>query len=88
MNRKEAYQKIKELNLQDEVVKRYGDNYTRVSTDKLCELINSVQQDSKQKVVDLGEEDKVMTNPYEAACLVFVGLLKDTGALDDILKRL
>ena len=85
MNRKEAYQKIKELNLQDEVVKRYGDNYTRVTTDKLCELINSVQQ---HKVVDLGEEDKVVTNPYEAACLVFVGLLKDTGALDDILKRL
>ena len=85
MNRKEAYQKIKELNLQEEVVKRYGDNYTRVTTDKLCELINSVQQ---QKVVDLGEEDKVMTNPYEAACVVFVGLLKDTGALDDILKRL
>lgn len=85
MNRKEAYQKIKELNLQDEVVKRYGDNYTRVTTDKLCELINSVQQ---QKIVDLSEEDKVVTNPYEAACVVFVGLLKDTGALDDILKRL
>lgn len=85
MNRKEAYQKIKELNLQDEVVKRYGDNYTRVTTDKLCELINSVQQ---EKVVDLGEEDKVVTNPYEAARIVFRGLLKDTGALDDILKRL
>lgn len=85
MNRKEAYQKIKELNLQDEVVKRYGDNYTRVTTDKLCELINSVQQ---HKVVDLSEEDKVVTNPYEAACIVFMGLLKDTGALADILKRL
>ena len=85
MNRKEAYQKIKELNLQDEVVKRYGDNYTRVTTDELCELINSVQQ---QKIVDLGEEDRVVTSPYEAACVVFVGLLKDTGALDDILKRL
>ena len=85
MNRKEAYQKIKELNLQDEVVKRYGDNYSRVTTDKLCELINSVQQ---HKVIDLGEEDKVVTNPYEAACIVFVGLLKDTGALDEVLKKL
>ena len=25
---------------------------------------------------------------YEAACLVFLGLLKDNGLLDDLLKKL
>lgn len=30
MNRKELYAKVKELNLQEEIKKEYGDNYTRV----------------------------------------------------------
>ena len=37
MTRKELYRKIKELNLQDEVKKVYGDNYTRVV--KVCRCI-------------------------------------------------
>ena len=30
MNRKELYAKVKELNLQEEIKNKYGDNYTRV----------------------------------------------------------
>ena len=30
MSRKELYAKVKELNLQEEIKKKYGDNYTRV----------------------------------------------------------
>ena len=30
MSRKELYAKVKELNLQEEIKKEYGDNYTRV----------------------------------------------------------
>jgi hypothetical protein len=41
MTRKEIYAKIQELNLQDEVKKNFGDNYTRVPSDKLEALINS-----------------------------------------------
>ena len=39
MNRKEIYEKIKSLNLQKEVEKVYGDNYTRVSTKNLENLV-------------------------------------------------
>lgn len=41
MTRKEIYAKIKELNLSEEVKKKFGDNYTRVPSDKLEALINS-----------------------------------------------
>lgn len=39
MNRKELYAKVKELNLQEEIKKKYGDNYTRVSNTKLEAII-------------------------------------------------
>lgn len=35
MNRKELYEKVKELNLQEEIKKKYGNNYTRVSNSEL-----------------------------------------------------
>ena len=43
MTRKELYRKIKELNLQDEVKKVYGDNYTRVGNIELAYIIQSAQ---------------------------------------------
>ena len=43
MTRKELYRKIKELNLQDEVKKVYGDNYTRVGNIELAHVIQSAQ---------------------------------------------
>ena len=39
MNRKELYAKVKELNLQEEIKKKYGDNYTRVSNTGLEAII-------------------------------------------------
>lgn len=39
MNRKELYQKVKELNLQEEIKKKYGDNYTRVGNTELEAII-------------------------------------------------
>lgn len=35
MNRKELYAKVKELNLQEEIKNKYGDNYTRVGNTEL-----------------------------------------------------
>lgn len=35
MSRKELYAKVKELNLQEEIKKKYGDNYTRVGNTEL-----------------------------------------------------
>lgn len=53
MTRKEIYAKIKELNLSEEVKKKFGDNYTRVSSDKLEALINS--KTSKKKILPIQE---------------------------------
>ena len=39
MSRKEIYAKVKELNLQEEIKKKYGDNYTRVSNTGLEAII-------------------------------------------------
>lgn len=39
MSRKELYAKVKELNLQEEIKKKYGDNYTRVGNKELEAII-------------------------------------------------
>lgn len=39
MNRKEIFAKVKELNLQEEIEKKYGDHYTRISNTKLEAII-------------------------------------------------
>lgn len=53
MTRKEIYAKIKELNLSEEVKKKFGNNCTRVSSDKLEALINS--KASKKKTLPIQE---------------------------------
>ena len=108
MDRKEVCQKIRDLNLQEEVKKHYGDNYTRVSTDKLEALIKAYTPNQKavasKPAKKLAEAPKPQAkapeakkapenatttdNPYEAACLVFLGLLKDSGLLEGLLAKL
>ena len=94
MDRKEVCQKIRDLNLQDAVKQHYGDNYTRVSTDKLVKLIQAYDQPAQKAPVakPVAAPKKAATaevsSTYEAACLVFLGLLKDNGLLDDLLKKL
>lgn len=111
MDRKEVCQKIRDLNLQDAVKQHYGDNYTRVSTDKLIKLVEAYDKSAKKAPAPKKEEapkpeakkpaeepaekssmEKIATaevgSAYEAACLVFLGLLKDNGLLDDLLKKL
>lgn len=91
MDRKEVYAKIQELNLQEAVKQNYGDNYTRVSTDRLESLVKTYlknvsaceQEESKTQV-----DNTVKDNPFEAACLVFLGLLKDAGVLDKLIAEL
>ena len=41
MERKEAYAKIKELNLQEECKKQYGKNFTQCKTDEIVHLVQS-----------------------------------------------
>ena len=72
MTRKEIYAKIKELNLSEEVKKKFGDNYTRVSSDKLEALINS--KASKKKILPIQEVMIKKTNA-EAALFYLSSLL-------------
>ena len=106
MGRKEVCAKIRELNLQDAVKQHYGDNYTRVSTDKLESLIKAYQpakpapkaeapkpqpKKSEAKPTPEKKQETNVTdtdNPYEAECLTFLGLLKDSGLLEDLLEKL
>ena len=52
MNRKEVYQKIKQLNLQDKVKEHYGDNYTRVATISLMNLIKEAEKPIKRNTTN------------------------------------
>jgi hypothetical protein len=98
MDRKEVCQKIRDLNLQDAVKQHYGDNYTRVSTDKLVKLIQAYDKPMQKAPVTKNMPEPVaapkkaataeVSSTYEAACLVFLGLLKDNGLLADLLKKL
>jgi hypothetical protein len=92
-NRKEVCEQIRKMNLQDAVKQHFGDNYTRVSTDKLEQLIKTYSKPTSKttatKPAPVKTQAEVTTdNPYEAACLTFLGLLKDMNLLDDLLKKL
>lgn len=52
MSRKELYAKVKELNLQEEIKKKYGDNYTRVGNTELEAIIAkyTVKAPTKERV--------------------------------------
>lgn len=59
MTRKEVYQKIKLLNLQNKVKEEYGDNYTRIATVSLMNLIKEAEKPLKQSTSN--KESKI---PY------------------------
>lgn len=99
MERKEIYAKIQELNLQDEVKKTYGKNYTQVGNSDLEKIIWNYDATMVDSDPNEAEEDTVSTaspvdntatteDAYEAACLVFLGILKDSGKLDELLGKL
>lgn len=57
MTRAEAYQYIKDNNLQFEVLKRYGKNYTVCKTSELIDLITELDKSTVEEVTS--EEPKV-----------------------------
>lgn len=102
MERKELYAKIQQLGLQEEVKNTYGKNYTMVSNDNLERIIWKYDATLASKdpdapaTEDARHSEGAETKPeatqtedaYEAACLVFLGILKDSGKLDDLLAKL
>lgn len=97
MERSKIYAKIKELGLQEEVKRAYGKNYTQVGNSDLEKVIwnydtTQADHDPYEEVekVNTPAEDTTTTteDAYEAACLVFLGILKDSGKLDTLLGKL
>ena len=94
MERKEAYALIKKYDLASEVMDRFGNNYTRVSTDKLEQVIWDYdatlvpEPETEMEVPTKKQEATATEDAYEAACLAFVAILKDSGKLDSLLGKL
>jgi RAB protein geranylgeranyltransferase component A len=61
MNRKEVYEVIKEMNLQELVKNIYGKNYTNVPTDALLQVITNATKMQAQSVID--EEWEIEMEP-------------------------
>lgn len=66
MTRKECYQKIKELHLEKFILDTCGDNYTRVKTKKLIEIIGGDQSTEKGccSCKEPKHEDSKKEEPY------------------------
>ncbi len=107
MTRKECFAAIKAANLQKEVEKVSGRNFTQTSTEVLIQVINSHKGStpvtkakrekpkasvapSKAVATEAKLETKATTtdSPLEAACLAFLGLLKDSGQLESLMDKL
>ena len=93
MERKEAYSLIKEYGLEEEVVNRFGTNYTRTTTAKLEEIIadylkENEEEEEEENTANSENEAQEVETAYEAACLTFLGILEDSGLLEGLLKKL
>lgn len=58
MERKEAYAKIKELNLQEECKKQYGKNFTQCKTNELEYIIDSFNKNKVKAATKVVTEVK------------------------------
>ena len=93
MNRQEIYAQIKKFDVQEEVKKVFGKNFTQVSTVELESFLS--KRTNKNKAAETAKTAKAISNKpvnidnaYEAACLTFLGTLKDLGVLDSLLTKL
>lgn len=84
MSRKEAYQKIKDNDLQDAVKEEFGRNYTQVPTSDLEVFINnnvdsSDEDEVEPEDIDEEKEDKEEINDYDEG--------ESTYGLEDIITN-
>lgn len=63
MTRKEAYELIKKMNLQETVKNVYGVNYTNVSTDNLIKVID--KSIAQSKINNIEEEWEIEFEPCD-----------------------
>ena len=60
MSRKELYKKVKELNAADAIMKRFGDNFTRISNAKLEDFLKNFGKKKAAPKNKKNVEDKVV----------------------------
>lgn len=65
MSRKELYDKIKELGLADAIKKKFGDNYTRVSSSNLEVFIKVHLENGEKEKKKEAAMEKVVDNPIK-----------------------
>ena len=83
MDRKEAYEQIKKLNLQEECKKKYGKNFTQCKTNELEVIISAAKKKEESKVVT-----KVKTTEVKTKTATKTVESKDSfNKLLDILKK-
>ena len=79
MERKEAYEQIKKLGLQEECKKKYGKNFTQCKTNELEAVINAAKVEVGAEVKTTKAASKTVTKTVES---------KDSfNKLLDILKK-
>lgn len=81
MNRKELYAKVKELNLQEEIKNKYGDNYTRVGNTELEAFI--AKHTTKPSSSNKQTAKKVTDSCSKCKCDKLVEVLKKKHILLD-----
>ena len=68
MERKEAYEQIKKLGLQEVCKKMYGKNFTQCKTNELEKIINKVKAKVEVKVNNKTNTISVVTKPTIKTC--------------------
>ena len=68
MERKEAYEQIKKLGLQEVCKKMYGKNFTQCKTNELEKIINKAKAKVEVKVNNKTNTISVITKPTTKTC--------------------
>ena len=83
MERKEVYEQIKKLGLQEECKKKYGKNFTQCKTNELEVIISAAKKKEESKA---GTEAKITKAPTNTA-IKTVESKNSFNKLLDILKK-
>lgn len=67
MSRKELYDKVRELGLVDAIKKKYGDNFTRVSSSNLEECIKAHLKGNKKEKKEEVVAEKAVEAPVKTS---------------------
>lgn len=82
MDRREAYEKIKEMGLQEECTRVFGKNFTLCKTEDLVNLINNHLQTEVCRDFSCEKEETYVDNSARGAIRFLVDVLYDNGCIN------